>query len=453
MKIVIEGAGEVGCHLAKMLREESNSVVVIDDDAARLDRLTSNVDVDTVQGNPSSVRIQKEAGVDKADLYIAVYPYAPQEFNLVGAILAKRLGAAKVIARINDEEYLSAENKLLFKEMGIELMFYPEKNAADEIVDQLKYAMAAETLDFARGKLQISVFKIDENSPILDLKLSEFMAMLKPGEADEFRILAVNRDDKTIIPGASTKFLFGDLIYAVARKDGVRDLAAYLGKSSIQVKSVMIFGGGAIGAMVASTLSRHGVMVKIIEKDKERCIELTESLPDEVIISCGDGRNSDFLYEEGIARYDAFLALTPGDETNVLSCVVAKKFGVPRTIAEVENIEYIRLAEEMGVDSVINKKLIMAGRIFKFTLSGRARFVKYMNDSRAEVIEYTVAPGSAVTRVPVKELGFPQGAIIAGIIRGSDAIIAVGDTLIEAYDRVAVFALPQSVAEVDRLFK
>ena len=452
MKIVIEGAGEVGSHLAKMLREESNDVVVIDDDAKRINRLTSFADVETILGDPSSIQILRSAGVDKADLYIAVYPFAAQEVNIVGAILAKHLGASKVIARINDEEYLTPENKLMFKELGIELMFYPEKNAADEIVSQLKHAMAAETLDFARGKLKIAVFKVDENSQLLDLKLSEFMAMLKPGEADLFRIIAVNRDERTIIPGPSTKFMFGDLLYTVSRADGTDVIADYLGKGRVEVKSVMIFGGGAIGAMVASSLTRQGIEVKIIENDKDRCIELTEKLPDTVQIVNGDGRNSDFLFEEGIADYDAFLALTPGDETNVLACVVAKKFGVMRTIAEVENIEYIRLAEEMGVDSVINKKLIMAGRIFKFTLSGRARFVKYMTDSRAEVIEYTVAPGSAVTKSPIKDIKFPQDAIIAGVIRGSEAIIPVGDTCIEAYDRVAVFALPQSAAEVDKLF-
>lgn len=453
MKIVIEGAGEVGSHLAKMLREESNDVTVIDDDAERIERLASSADVETLHGNPSSIQVLKDAGVDKADLYIAVYPSSAQEVNIVGAILAKHLGAAKVIARISNEEYLMPENKLLFKEVGIELMCYPEKNASDEIVYQLKHAMASETMDFARGKLQISAFKMDENSQMLDYKLSEFMARLKPGEADFFRILAINRDGRTIIPGAATKFLYGDLLYAVCRKDGAEMLATYLGKGGLEVNSAMIYGGGAIGALVASTLTRQGVTVKLIEKDKERCIELMEKLPEDVQIVNGDGRNSDFLFEEGISDFDAFIALTPGDETNVLACVVAKKFGVVRTIAEVENIEYIRLAEEMGVDSVINKKLIMANRIFKFTLSGRARFVKHMTDSKAEVIEYTVAPGSIVTTAPIRDLEFPKDAIIAGVIRGSDAIIAVGDTRIEAYDRVAVFALPQSVAEVDRLFK
>jgi len=205
--------------------------------------------------------------------------------------------------------------------------------------------------------------------------------------------------------------------------------------------------------MVARALASQMDAVKIVEKDKEKCVALSERLPDSVMIVNGDGSNSDFLYEEGIRDFDAFIALTDSDESNVLSCVVAKKFGVPRTVAQVENIEYIRLAEEMGVDTVINKKLITAGRIFKFTLSGKARFVKYLSGSSAEIIEYTVAPGSAITKKPLKDLDFPANAIIAGVIRGSDSFIAVGDTRIEAYDRVAVFALPETVKEVDKFFK
>ena len=204
---------------------------------------------------------------------------------------------------------------------------------------------------------------------------------------------------------------------------------------------------------MASTLDRQGVRVKIIEKDKDRCITLSEHLPNTVLIVNGDGRDPDVLCDEGIGEYGAFVALTGNDETNVLACVVAKKLGVGRTVAEVENIDYIRLAEEMGVDSVINKKLITAGRIFKFTLSGKARFVRYMTGTKAEVMEYTVAPGAAITKGALKDITFPANAIIAGVIRGSETLIAVGDTVIEPYDRVAIFAMPESIKEIDRFFK
>ena len=453
MRIVIEGAGEVGSHLAKMLREESNDVTVIDNDAQRLEKLEGYADVETLYGNPTSPQVLKDAGVDKADLFIAVVPFAAQEVNVVGALLAKQLGAGKVIARITDEEYLSAENKLLFKELGIELMFYPEKSAADEIAAFLKHSSTTDTLEFARGKLQMVVFRLDEDSPMLDMKLEEFARNLTPEEIKQFRIIAIARENSTIIPRLDTKFLYDDLVFTISRREGIPSLYKCFGKSDINIESVMILGGSAISEMLARKLDGEGISVKIIESDKQRCIELTENLPNDILIVNGDGRNSDFLYDEGIRDYDAFVALTANDESNVLACVVAKKFGVLRTVAEVENIEYIRLAEEMGVDNVINKKLITAGRIFKFTLSGRAKFVRYMTGTRAEVVEYTVAPGAAITKGALKDINFPHGAIIGGIIRGGESFIAVGDTIIEAYDRVAIFVLPETIKEIDRFFK
>ncbi len=453
MRIVIEGAGEVGSHLAKMLRAESNEVVVVDHDHERLQRLVSYADVEIVEGNPSSLQVLKQANVGKADLFIAVYPLATQEVNIVGALLAKKLGAEKVIARINDEDYLTPENKLLFKEMGIELMFYPEKIAADEIVNSLKHTATSEMMDFARGKLRIATFKIGEDSPLVDLKLCDFVKKMTREESLQFRIIAISRGEKTIIPNFETKFLFGDQIYTISKREGIDSLVKYFGKEDIDIRRAMIMGGTSISEMVARSLSKQIESVKIIEKDRNRCIELSERLPDSVQIVNGDGRNSDFLFEESIRDYDAFIALTGKDETNVLACVVAKRFGVSRTIAEVENIEYIRLAEDMGVDTVINKKLITASRIFKFTLSGKARFVRYVSGTDAEVIEYMVAPGSAITKAPLSELDFPHDAIIGGVIRGNESFIAVGDTKIEAYDRVAIFALPETIKEIDKFFK
>ena len=453
MKIVIEGAGEVGSHLAKMLRAEANEVTVIDSDEGRLSALAAYADVGTVHGNPSSITVLRQAGVAKADLFIAVYPNINQEVNVVGALLAKRLGAAKVIARVNDEDYFTAENKLLFKEMGIDLMFYPEKSAAEEIIATLKHSSSAETMGFARGKLQIAIFKLDEDSPMLDLKLKDFVEMVKPEELQQFRVIAISREDKTIIPKLDTKFHFGDLVFTVSLQEGVQPLFKYFGKEDIKTRSVMIMGGTAIAEMVAKSLVKQNVDVKIIDKNKERCIELSERLPSTVAIINGDGRNSDVLFDEGISSYDAFIALTNRDENNVLACVVAKKFGVPRTIDEVENLEYTKLAEEMGVDNVINKKMVTAGRIFRFTLSGKARFVRYMSGTNTEVIEYTVAPGAPITKCKIRDLDFPTNAIICGVIRGQESLIAVGNTQIEAYDKVAIFALQESVREIDRFFR
>ena len=453
MKIVIAGAGEVGSHLAKMLRNEANDVTVIDDDQSRIESLRSYTDVESYSGSPSSIKVLRLSGVPDSDLFIAVYPKANQEINIVSALLAKRLGAKKVIARINDEDCLAAENKLLYKELGIDLLLYPERTAADEIIDFLKHNSTSDTMEFARGKLQIGVFKLNEDSPVLDLKLSEVIKPLEAGVLSQFRIIALNREDKTIIPKLDTKFQFGDLVFTISKREGVQSLNTLFGKSNINISSAFIVGGSQIAQMLASSLAQASLSVKLVEKDRDRCIVLSEILPSSVEVVHGDGRNSDFLFEEGLSQYDAFIALSNNDESNVLSCVVAKKFGVARTVAEVENIEYIRIAEEMGVDSVINKKLLTAGRIFRLTLCGKARIVRYMAGTNAEVMEYTVAPGSAITKGPIKELDFPQDAIIGGVIRSNEAMIAVGDTVIEPYDRVAIFSKPECIKEIDRFFK
>ena len=455
MKIVIEGAGQVGSHLAKMLSHASNEITVIDEDGERIRKLTSSADVSTVQGPPSTIALLREAGCAKADLFIAVNPFQSQSVNIVSALLAKKIGAKRVLARIDDESYLSPENKLLFKDLGIDMLFFPEKSASDEIVEMLHHSASTESMDFARGKLQLAVFKLDDDSPLLEMSVAEFAKTVKTAEPEaDFRIVAISRGGVTIIPRYDTPFKYMDYLYVISRREGVPVLMKYLGKDKIEVRRVLILGGSEIGEMVAGRLAAQKLEdIKIIDIDPARCRQLSEDLPDLVSVTCGDVRNSDFLLEEDIKSFQAVLSCTGNDEVNILACVVAKKMGVPRVIAQVENLEYIRLAEEMGVDSTINKKLITASRIFKFTLSDKVRSVRYMSGTDAEVLEYTAAPDSRITKAPLKDIEFPKDAIIGGIIRGGDSFIAVGHTRIEAYDRVAVFALPDAVKDVDKMFK
>ena len=452
MKIIISGAGEVGSHLAKMLRNEANDICVIDSNQQRLTALSETADVVTVCGNPASIEVLKNAGAEKADLFVAVNPSTSQNVNVVCSALAKSLGSKKVVCRVNNEEYLAYDNKYLFSDMGIDLLFYPEKIAAGEIVDLLKRSASTEAMEFGRGKLQISVYKLEEDSPIIDKTLLDFSRDFADAET-RFRVVAIARGNETIIPKIDTRFRYHDLVFIISRRDGNAPLMEYLGKKDIEIKSLMMVGGGPIAEMVAKQLGRQMESIKIIEEDKNRCLYLSEHLGDNVTIVNGDGRNTDLLIEESLRSTDAFVALTESSETNILTCVAAKKCGIARTIAEVENLEYIRLAEDMGVDAVINKKLITAGRIFKFTLSDKIRFIKYMSGTNAEVLEYITAPGSKITSAQLKDLDFPGDAVIGGLIRGNGSIIAVGDTRIEDYDRVVVFALPQAVKEVDRFFR
>ena len=452
MKIVIAGAGEVGSHLAKMLNTESNEITVIDFRQERLDAVSANTDVITVEGNPSDIEVLKSAGANVADLFIAVNPSESQDVNIVSAMLAKKLGCKKVTARINNEEYLTFENKYIFTEMGIDLMFYPEKIAAGEIVNLLKRSATIESLEFARGKLQVAVFKLEEDSKLLGMTMAEFSAAAA-ADGQAFRVVAIARKDQTIIPRFDTMFKYHDLVYIITTNTGMDVLLGYVGKHELNVKNLMILGGSPIGEMLAMQLNKQMDNIKLIEMNKERCLELSEKTPSNVIVVNGDGRNSDLLIEESIRDFDAFVAVTNNSETNILACVAAKNLGVERTIAEVENLEYIKLAERMGVDAVVNKKLITAGRIFKFTLSNKVRFIKYMSGTKAEVLEYIVAPDTPITKKTLKDMNFPKNAIIGGIIRSSEPFIAVGDTQIQAYDRVAVFALEDAIKEVDQFFK
>lgn len=446
MKIIIAGAGEVGSHLAKMLGNEYNDITMVDTSEARLNKLDEIADVVTVVGSPTSIATLKQAGVKNADLFIAVSPAQEQDVNLTSALLAKNLGAKKVTARINNDEYLKSENKLLFTEMGIDLLFYPEKIASVEIIDLLKLSGTSEFMEFGRGLLQLVAFRLEEDAPLINRYVGDLVE-----DKLEYKTVAISRNFSTIIPDASTKFLHNDLVFAVCTKDVVKDVMSLSGKNNIDIKRLMIVGGGKIGKLLAAKLQDSVEQIKIIEQDKEKCEDIAQSIEKALVIN-GDGRNTDLLLEEDVKNIDAFVAVTNSSEANILSCVAAKKMGVSKTIAEVENFEYIKLAEGMGVDAVINKKLITAGRIFRFTLSNKVRSIKCLNGTDAEVLEFVVNPSSSIAEMTLSDIKFPRGAIIGGIIRGNESFIPTDDTIVKAYDRVVVFALPHTLPKVNKLF-
>lgn len=448
MKIIIAGAGDVGTHLAKMLSNEYHDIVIIDNDETRLNHVAEISDVVTVFGSPTSIQTLSLAGAAHADLFIAVSPAQEQDVNIISALLAKKMGCTRVTARINNDEYLKNENKLLFTEMGIDLLFYPEKIASHEIIDLLKQTGTSEFMDFSGGKLQLIVFRLDDGAPVIDKTVSEVSLIT---EDSPYRAVAIARDGRTIIPRASTQFKERDLVFVISKRSGVQEVMSYSGKNNIDVKRLMIVGGGRIGEMVARKLEGSVDYIKLIERKKERCDILTENLSKTLVIN-GDARNTDLLIEEDVNDFDAFVAVTSSSETNILSCVMAKKMGVAKTIAEVENIDYIKLAEGMGVDAIINKKLITASRIFRFTLTNNVQSIKCLNGSDAEILEFIVNPNSLITKGKIRNLRFPKDAIIGGVIRGIHSYIALGDTEIRPYDRVVVFALPSALRKVNKFF-
>lgn len=452
MKIIIVGAGEVGSQLAKMLSSAANDITVIDPDPERLQKLSTMAEIVAVEGKPTSIKVLEAAGAATADLMISVYPAEEQDVNILASLLAKKLGTKKVAARINSEENLSYENKYRLTEMGIDLMFYPQKIAATEILEKLNHSATAESIDFAKGKLQMEVFKLDSDSPIVGMSVQEFSEKATP-ESLQFRVVAITRDGRTIRPRFDTRFKYMDMLYIIAKKEACAQLHEYTGKSDIEIKSTMIIGGSKTGKILARELSNRIDDIKLIEINHDRCAFLAEKLPDKVTIINGDGRNSDLLIDENITSYDSFVALTNNSEVNILSCVVAKNMGVARTVAMVENMEYIRLAESMGIDYVINKKLITASKVSRLTMSDKVRLVKYLSGTNAEVIEFMTAPGARITKDTLANLDFPDDALIGGVIRGSESFIAVGSTQIKPYDRVIVFALSGIAKEVDKWFK
>lgn len=449
MNIIIAGAGEVGYHLAKMLSGENHQITIIDTNDARLNQIAETTDVVPISGLPTSVATLERAGVARCDLFIAVSPAEAQDVNLVSALLAKQMGARRVTARINNNEYLKNENSVLFKDLGIDLLFYPERIAALEILDLLKQSGTSEFMDFTGGRLQLIVLKLEEGSAIVNKSLETLSNQIGPDLP--FRAVAIAREGTTLIPRKDTEFRLHDVIFVITKREHAHAAMSLSGKDNVVVNSLMIMGGGRVGAMVAEKMESRIEKVCLFELNNARCQELTQMLPRTLIIN-GDARNSDLLLEEDLQHMDAFVAVTSSSEANILSCLAAKRVGVKKTIAQVENLDYIKLAESIGVDATINKKLITASRIFRFTLAGDIPTVKCLNGSDAEVLEFVVKPGSPITQHKVRDLAFPHDAIIGGVTRGNSSQIVRGDTEIKPYEHVVVFALPSALSAVNKFF-
>ncbi len=446
MKIIIAGAGEVGTYLAKMLSIERHEIGVIDTDNERLNSLDAHLEVMTLRGSSASIETLKEAEVHKTDLFIAVTP--TEELNITSCLLSKKLGAKKTIARIDNPEYLRSHNKELFLNMGIDSLIYPEQLAAKEVVGLLNQAATTEVVDFSGGKLSLIVVRLDENAPIINKTLLETANMTAELP---YRAVAITRHGETIIPRGDDVFKVNDVVYVITNQSGISQLMKFSGKQNIHIRNIMIVGGSRIGEQTAREL-QHKSNIKLIEIDRNKSFELADTLEKTMVIR-GNGSEIDLLIEEGIKEMDAFIAVTGNSETNILSCLQAKKLGVKKTIAEVENIEYIRLAENIGIDTMINKKFIAASHIFGFTMNAQVSSVKCLTGTDAEVLEIQPNENSEITKGPLKDLEFPKQAIIGGIIRGKSGFIASGETVIRPTDKVIVFTLPAVIPRVERFFK
>ncbi len=445
MRIIVAGAGAVGSHLAKMLSQENHDIVVIDPDEEKLKQVGANLDVLTRVGSATSISMLIDADIKRADLFIAVA--TSEETNITAAILGKKLGAAKTIARIDNQEYLYAKYKEYFTSMGIDYMIYPEKIASREIVGLLEQTGGSDLVDFSGGMLSFMAIKLEEDAPIINRTLEE---VSNSTENHEYRAVAINRNNETIIPRGDNKFMAGDVVYVISNQAGAGDLLEYSGKKKFDIRNIMILGGSRIGMLTAKDLgTQHNV--KLIELDREKSYRLSNMLNNTLVIN-GDGRDMQLLLGEGLKNMDAFIAVTGDSETNILSCMLARNMGVKKTVAEIENMDYIALAENMGIDTIINKKIITASRIFRFTTSEAVSSIRCLTGTDAEVMEFIAKPDSKITKGTLNQIGFPDDSIVGGVVRGKTSFIANGYTLIKPDDRVVVFALPSAIKKVGKFF-
>ena len=446
MKIIIAGAGEVGYHLAKHLSNENHDITVIDLDVSSLDRVDSVMDVLTVVGSSTSLHILKKANCEKTDLLVSVT--SKESINVTTAILAKKLGAKKTIARVENAEYVSEENQEIFRNVGIDHLIYPEELAAFELVKLIQRAAATDVIEFEDGKLSLIGLKLEAKLPIIRKTVQEIANSI--GQIT-FRVVAIHRGIRTIIPTGKDIFLPNDQIFVITTHEGIEEIIKLVGKDQTNLNNIMFLGGGKIGRIAAKLLESN-INIKLIESDKDKAFELADHLEKTLVIQ-GDGRDIDLLAQEGIIDMDGFVAVTNDAETNIITCLMAKHLGVSKTIALVDNVDYIPLTQTIGLDSLINKKLIAATNILKFIRKSNIISIATLQGIDAEVMEFVAQPDSAVTKKQVKYLKFPENAIIGGIIRNDDAFITIGDSKIEPYDKVVVFSLPGTVHKVEKLFQ
>lgn len=445
MNIIIAGDGEVGFHLAKMLSGENHNITIVDPHEELLKLIETHTDLLTITGDSASIEILEQANVRNADLLISVVH--DEKINITTCAIGKKLGARRTIARIDNVEYLTNENRELMRTIGIDSMVCPERIASKEIVKLLKQPAATEIFDFTDNRLSLILLRLDEKAQVLNKTLNQIAS---ENPKLDFRAIAIHRNNKTIIPKGDDMFKLNDLTYVITKPQGIDSLMRLGGKEIVDIHNVMIVGGGRIGRKTAQLLERE-MNVKLIEIDKDRAFNLIDQLEKTLIINA-DARDIELLEDEGIRNMDAFIAVTNDYETNILTCLLAQRFGVKKVIPLVENIDYISISQSIGIETVINKKLITASYIVGFTMNADVRSTKCLSGVDAEVLEFLVKPGAIATKKQIKYLDCPRGSIIGGIVRGNQSFIAIGDFQIKENDNVVVFALPEAISRVQGLF-
>lgn len=448
MKIIIAGAGEVGFHLAKLLSYESQNITLIDTNKESLVYADNHLDIRVLRGDATSISLLKDAKIQESDLVIGVT--SSQTTNITFCMLAKQLGCKRTIARISNTEFIDNQNTIRFSELGIDELISPEELAAEEIQLLLNKSAFNDTYEFEGGKLIMVGVSLQKTAPFVGKMVKEAAQIFSELH---FMPIALKRlgTQFTVIPRGDTIFKEGDQVYFITTTEGVDELYKLTDKKKEDIKNVMILGGSKVGFKTARDLCAKKFNVKLIEKNKEKAFDLADDLPNALVIN-GDGRNVELLEEESLDSMDAFIAVTGNSETNIMSCLVAKSKNIKKTIALVENMDYFQLSHSIGIDTLINKKLLAANHIFRHIRKGEVVALMRLNNINAEILEFVVKPTSKVTGKIIRNLDFPRAATIGGVVRDGKGIIALGGFEIQAGDRVVVCCLPEAIPKIERLF-
>lgn len=448
MKIIIAGAGSVGKHLAELLSKENQDIVVMDENPEKTESLSSSdCDLMTLNASPTSIVGLKEAGVPHADLFIAVTPSETQ--NVTCCALAHVLGAKKTVARVDNWEWMQPLAQEQFRGMGIDSLIYPETLAAVEIIEGLKRSWARQYWEVHGGALVMLGVKLREEAKALYGKELKDLC----GPTAPYHIVAVKRDEQTIIPRGDTRLQQGDIAYFMTTKEEVATIRHIVGKDNYaDVKDVMIMGGGNIAYHVIKNMPEN-MRLKVIELSEARCQKLSELLDaDDAMVIQGDGRDTHLLIDEGIRGMQAFCALTPNAENNILACLAAKRLGVRKTVAQIENIEYVSLAEKLDIGTIINKKTITASHIYRMMMDTDVASIHRLTIANADVAEFIAQEGSEITRKPIHKIHFPKGVTLGGMVRDGVGQHVSGNTQIMPGDIVVVFSLAGVIKDMDHYF-
>ena len=446
MFITIVGDNDIALHLAKLFSLENHDITIISPDKDLLKIIETHADLFAVPGDSTSRQVLINANIKKTHLLISVLKDG--RLNLLTCIMGKQLGALKCIALVDNPEYLTDDCQLMYESFGVDHLISPETMVSEEIADLLRYNAAAEIFDFSGEQLFLMLLRLDENALVVGKSLDN---IAEEYEKLDYRAVAIHRRSGTIIPRGEDVFMYNDMAYVVTKKEGIDHLLKLGGKKRFDINNVMIVGGGAVGTQTALSLEKK-FNVKLFEMNRQRSIDLSDILHNTIIIN-GDARDINVIEDERIGSMDAFIAVTDSSETNILTCLLARKYGVPKTIALVENLDYVDISQNVGIDTIINKKTSIASYIVQHTLESKVFSTICLTGIDAEVFEFVVKPNSLVTKKPINKLKFPKKAIIGGIIRANEGHIAVGDFQIQEKDKVVVFALPEAFHEVDKFFK